>query len=250
MSSAINNILFMNERKCSILLVEDDPNLSSVLVDYLDMLGYPALHCKNGEEGLEEFKKQHFNLCILDVMMPKKDGFALAEDIRKINAEVPIIFLTAKSLKDDRIKGFQVGCDDYITKPFSTEELSLRIKAILKRCTPRSLSDNLSSDGTYKLGIFTFDYVNMLLRSVHGEKHLTRKESALLKLLCEYQNQLLPRDVALNKVWGGADYFIGRSMDVFIAKLRKSLKDDQSIMITNVHGSGFKLTVDENKAVE
>jgi len=240
----------MEKAKFSILLVEDDPNLSSVLVDYLEMLGYQTLHCKNGEEGLEEFKKQYFNLCIFDVMMPKKDGFALAEDVRKINAETPIIFLTAKSLKDDRIKGFQIGCDDYITKPFSTEELSLRIKAILKRCVARSQTDVLSLNGTYNLGIFTFDYVNMLLKSVHGEKHLTRKEAGLLKLLCEYQNQLLPRDVALNKVWGGNDYFIGRSMDVFIAKLRKSLSEDPRILITNVHGSGFKLTIDESEGFE
>ncbi len=240
----------MDKNLFSILLVEDDPNLSSVLEDYLEMLGYPTTHCKNGEEGLEEFKKAHFDLCVLDVMMPKKDGFALAEDIRKINAEVPIIFLTAKSLKDDRIKGFQIGCDDYITKPFSTEELSLRIKAILKRCAVRTPNNNSSLDGTYRLGIFTFDYVNMVLKSVHGEKHLTRKESGLLKLLCEYQNQLLPRDVALNKVWGGSDYFIGRSMDVFIAKLRKSLSEDPRILITNVHGSGFKLSVDENRTTE
>ncbi len=237
----------MNKNDFSILLVEDDPNLSAVLEDYLEMLGYTTTHCKNGDEGLDEFKKHHFDLCILDVMMPKKDGFALAEDIRKINSAVPIIFLTAKSLKEDRIKGFQIGCDDYITKPFSTEELSLRIKAILKRCMLRSHHENSSLDGTYKLGFFTFDFVNMLLKSDAGEKHLTRKESGLLKLLCEYQNQLLPRDIALNKVWGGSDYFIGRSMDVFIAKLRKSLSDDPRISITNVHGSGFKLTVNENK---
>jgi two-component system, OmpR family, response regulator len=238
--------MIMDKTQFSILLVEDDPNLSAVLKDYLEMTGYSTIHCNDGDAGLDEFKKHHFDICILDVMMPKKDGFALADDIRKINEEVPIIFLTAKSLKDDRIRGFQHGCDDYITKPFSTEELSLRIKAILKRCSLRSNGEKRSLDGTYQLGRFTFDYVNMLLKSADGEKHLTRKESGVLKLLCEYQNQLLPRDVALKKVWGGSDYFIGRSMDVFIAKLRKMLSEDPRISISNVHGTGFKLTVHDS----
>lgn len=228
--------------KISILLAEDDSNLSTVLVDYLDMLGYKVTLCKNGQEALAVFKKKHFDLCLLDVMMPKKDGFSLAEDIRKENEEVPIIFLTAKSLKDDRVKGFTVGCDDYITKPFSTEELSLRIKAILKRCTIRSRTGE-GPAGNYKIGKFTFDPVNMLLKSDEGEKHLTRKESALLKLLIEHRNQIMPRETALKKIWGGNDYFIGRSMDVFIAKLRKYLKEDPSITIVNVHGTGFKLEI-------
>lgn len=228
----------------SILLAEDDSNLSTVLVDYLDMLGYKVTLCKNGQEAFAAFKKTHFDLCLLDVMMPKKDGFSLAEDIRKENDEIPIIFLTAKSLKDDRVKGFTVGCDDYITKPFSTEELSLRIKAILKRCTLRK-RDGEGPAGNFKIGKFTFDPMNMLLKSEEEEKHLTRKESALLKLLVEHRNQIMPRETALKRIWGGNDYFIGRSMDVFIAKLRKYLKSDPNITIVNVHGTGFKLEVEE-----
>lgn len=232
-----------DNNEISILLAEDDSNLSTVLVDYLDMLGYRVTLCKNGQDALTTFKKHHFDLCLLDVMMPKKDGFSLAEDIRKENEEVPIIFLTAKSLKDDRVKGFTVGCDDYITKPFSTEELSLRIKAILKRCMLRNRNGS-GVTGDFQIGKFSFDPVNMVLDSDEGERRLTRKESALLKLLIEHRNQILPRETALKKIWGGNDYFIGRSMDVFIAKLRKYLKTDPSITIVNVHGTGFKLEVE------
>jgi len=235
----------MENSSFSILLVEDDQNLSLVLADFLQMLGYNITLCHDGEEGLLEFKKKPFHLCIFDVMLPRKDGFSLASDIRKINSDIPIIFLTAKSLKDDRIKGFTIGCDDYITKPFSTEELRLRIKAILKRCTFRSPNPGQGLDGTYKIGKFTFDYVNMILKSEVSEQHLTRKESALLKLLFEYKNQLLTREVALNSIWGGNDYFIGRSMDVFIAKLRKYLKSDPTIVISNIHGTGFKLEIQQ-----
>ncbi len=233
----------MEKNSISILLTEDDTNLSMVLEDYLRLIGYNVVHCADGEEGLIAFKKQHFDLCILDVMMPKKDGFSLAEDIKQLNAEVPIIFLTAKSLQDDRVKGFRVGCDDYITKPFSTEELSLRIKVILKRCMVSKNSSIGSVVGVYSLGIFTFDYINLVLKSDKSTIHLTRKESSLLKVLCEYENQLLTRETALIKVWGGNDYFVGRSMDVFIAKLRKYLKEDPNISIMNIHGSGFKLEV-------
>lgn len=229
----------------SILLVEDDPNLSLVLADFLQMLGYNITLCHDGDEGLLAFKKNPFHLCILDVMLPKKDGFSLATDIRNINTDIPIIFLTAKSLKDDRIKGFTIGCDDYITKPFSTEELRLRIKAILKRCNFRTPIPGQSLAETYQIGKFSFDYVNMILKSDNNQQHLTRKESALLKLLFEYKNHILPREVALNTIWGGNDYFIGRSMDVFIAKLRKYLKSDPTIVIINVHGTGFKLGIQQ-----
>lgn len=232
--------------KLKILLVEDDPNLSLVLQDYLEMLDYEIKLCKDGEEGLKAFKRHHYDLCIFDIMMPKKDGFSLAEDIRAINQNIPIIFLTAKSLKEDRVKGFLIGCDDYITKPFSTEELSLRIKAILKRCQIRASHSN-GSDSVYQLGIFTFDSVNMTLVSKNSEQHLTRKESGLLYLLCQNQNQLVSREYALKLVWGENDYFIGRSMDVFIAKLRKYLKADPNISITNVHGTGFKLEIKGKK---
>lgn len=228
-------------KKASILLVEDDPNLSMVLQDYLEMLDYSIVLAKNGEEGLNAFMQQNFDLCILDVMMPKKDGFALAADIRRINGDTPIIFLTAKSLKEDRIKGFQMGCDDYITKPFSTEELSLRIQAIMRRCAQQNTNIPVDSSKTYQLGIYSFEPDNMDLIGEQERRSLTRKETALLKILCENKNQLVAREFILKEIWGDDDYFLGRSMDVFIAKLRKYLSEDPSLAITNVHGAGFKL---------
>lgn len=243
--SKISNLTAKTKQTYRILLVEDDPNLSMVVKDYLEMLNYETTLCKDGEEGFNEFSNNSYDLVILDVMMPKKDGFSVAEDIRKFDDITPIIFLTAKSLKEDRIKGFMAGCDDYIAKPFSTEELSMRIKAILKRC---NYVQNTSMDDpqkTFQIGLYSFDYDNMLL-SKDGDKHtLTRKEAALLKLLCIYKNKLLTRETALKSIWGDNDYFIGRSMDVFITKLRKYLKGDPNISITNVHGTGFKLEVKE-----
>ncbi len=233
------------KKRIKILLVEDDPNLSMVLQDYLEMLDYEIFHAADGVEGLRAFKTRRFDMCILDVMMPKKDGFSLAEEIRRTNTQVPIIFLTAKSLKEDRIKGFQSGADDYITKPFSTEELSLRIKAILKRTQVDLLDQIEQNEDIYQLGKYVFDNKNMLLKIGKVEKSLTKKEASLLKLLCLHKNRLLPRDVALTTIWGDNDYFIGRSMDVFIAKLRKYLKDDPDIAITNVHGTGFRLEIKE-----
>jgi DNA-binding response OmpR family regulator len=231
------------EDKTRILLVEDDANLSMVLKDYLEMLGYETILRNDGEEGLEAFKENEFSLCILDVMMPKKDGFQLAKEIRAINPEVPLIFLTAKTLKEDRIAGLKAGADDYITKPFSTEELSLRISAILKRSEIQYRQKKIPD--VFDLGKIKFDHKNMIL--IHGDEEisLTRKESALLKLLAENKNQLVEREYALEKIWGSSDYFIGRSMDVFIAKLRKMLKIDPNIAITNVHGTGFKLEVND-----
>lgn len=231
------------DKKFKILLVEDDPNLSFVIQDYLEMLGYDTMVRKDGEEGLQEYRRTAYDLLILDIMMPKKDGFSLAEDIRDTDDNIPIIFLTAKSLKEDRIKGFQVGCDDYISKPFSTEELGLRIKAILKRCMVRKSFPDEAVSKTHKLGKFDFDPGNMILKSDSSQQTLTRKEAALLKLLCLYKNKLLSRETALKSIWGDDDYFIGRSMDVFISKLRKYLKDDPDISITNVHGTGFKLEI-------
>ncbi len=228
-----------------ILLVEDDPNLSFVIQDYLEMLNYSTMVCKDGEEGLTEFTRNTYDLVILDVMMPKKDGFSVAEDIRKFDDLTPIMFLTAKSLKEDRIKGFQVGCDDYISKPFSTEELSLRIKAILKRCSVVSNAALSEVQQNFVLGDYTFDQSNMLLIHKNKSQSLTRKEVALLKLLCVNKDKLLTREIALKSIWGDDDYFIGRSMDVFISKLRKHLKEDPRISITNVHGTGFKLEVKE-----
>jgi len=229
------------ETKAKILLVEDDANLSLVLKDYLEMLGYYTILKKDGEEGLKAFKEEEFNLCILDVMMPKKDGFSLAQDIRNLDKEIPLIFLTAKTLKEDRITGFKAGCDDYITKPFSTEELSLRIEAILKRCIVQYRQENIPK--VFEIGKYRFDHENMVLTFENTEKTLTRKEAALLKLLCKNKNQLVTRDFALKQIWGSNDYFIGRSMDVFIAKLRKILKHDPNIAIKNIHGTGFKLEV-------
>jgi len=231
------------KNKTKILLVEDDANLSMVLHDYLEMIGYDTVLEKDGEAGIKAFNNNKFDLCILDVMMPKKDGFSLAKDIRSVNAHIPIIFLTAKTLKEDRITGFKIGGDDYITKPFSTEELSLRISAILKRTENQYMKK--TTPDIISLGTIDFDHRNMILLH-QGEKYsLTKKEAALLRLLAENKNELVERDYALEQIWGTSDYFIGRSMDVFIAKLRKILKLDPHIAIINVHGTGFKLEVSE-----
>lgn len=211
------------------------------------MIGYDITHAKDGEMGLQKFISGAFDLAILDVMMPKKDGFTLASEIRQRNQAIPIIFLTAKILKEDRIRGFTAGCDDYITKPFSTEELSLRIMAILKRCALKKLADHYTDKEQFTIGRFQFDSKNMTLSSPEGKRKLTRKESSLLKLLCLSESNLLPREVALENVWGDNDYFISRSMDVFITKLRKYLRSDPNVQIINIHGSGFKLEVFKNK---
>jgi two-component system, OmpR family, response regulator len=231
----------MKEAKTRILLAEDDLNLSAVLKDYLEMLDYEVVLCSNGEEGVRAFDIGNFQLLLLDVMMPVKDGFTMAEEIRRKNEQIPIIFITAKSFKEDKIKGFQVGCDDYITKPFSTEELSLRIKAILRRCETNSTDNFKESSRIFKLGMYIFDYTNLTLTLNEETITLTRKEADLLKLLCEHENRVLKREVALNEIWGRDNYFIGRSMDVFITKLRRYLKDDSDISIRNIHGTGFKL---------
>lgn len=231
--------------KARILLVEDDPNLSMVLQDYLEMMEYQTQLSTNGEEGLKAFGKQEFDMCILDVMMPKMDGFTLAQKIREKDAAIPIVFLTAKSLKEDRLKGFQTGCDDYITKPFSTEELNLRIEAILRRCLNQAAFEAAEHSEVFPLGNYTFDAENMILEHGVDKRTLTRKETALLRVLAKNCNKLVARDYILNEVWGNDDYFLGRSMDVFIAKLRKYLKEDPTLAITNVHGAGFKLETAE-----
>lgn len=233
----------MKNKKKKILLAEDDSNLSSVLNDYLDMMDYETVLARDGDEGLEKFNNESFDLCILDVMMPKKDGFMLAREIREKDENIPIIFLTAKSMKEDRISGFKAGCDDYITKPFSSEELSLRIKAILKRCEIKGQPQRPPTQKTFRLGKFSFDPNNMTLTHKDNSRVLTKKEAALLQLLAENKNKLLTREYALKTVWGDDDYFIGRSMDVFITKLRKYLKDDENVNIVNVHGTGFKLEI-------
>ncbi len=237
-----------SKEKINILFVEDDANLRMILQDYLEMVGYNVDPAEDGEVGFDLFNKNQYDLIILDVMMPKKDGFTLAKEIRAKQSKAPIIFLTARNLKEDRIQGFQYGCDDYITKPFSTEELNLRIKAILRRCAATKMMDS-KIDEEFKIGKFIFDSKNLLLKSDEGEKKLTKKESELLKLLCMNKNALLPREEALEKIWGENDYFIGRSMDVFITKLRKYLNSDSDVKIINVHGIGFKLEVPE-KSIE
>ncbi len=226
-----------------LLLVEDDPNLRTVLKDYLEMLGYEVHVAVDGDEGYRSFLEKKPNLCILDVMMPKKDGFTLSREIRIIDQLVPIIFLTAKGLREDRIEGFKTGCDDYITKPFSSEELSLRLEAILRRCAVRQESGVRPEEDIFQIGRFTFDAKNMILQIGDHQRILTRKEASLLRLLCLHKNSLLRREEALLSVWGDDDYFIGRSMDVFITKLRKYLKEDPAILIQNIHGTGFRLQV-------
>jgi DNA-binding response OmpR family regulator len=226
--------------KIRILLVEDDANLGALVKEYLSMLGYETQLSVNGDEGLEAFKSEAFDLCILDVMLPKKDGFSLAAEIRQLNELVPVIFLTARGHSDDRIKGFKAGCDDYITKPFSSEELALRIEAILKRC---SYNGHTRTSEKIAIGKYIFDPYNRQLIIDDTIQNLTVKESALLKALCMNINNLLPRDKAQIEVWGNSDYFIGRSMDVFITKLRKYLGSDPDVSIQNVHGAGFKLEV-------
>lgn len=234
--------------KAKILLVEDDINLGDVLRDYLELQEYEVVRALDGVEGLRIFNEDKFDLLILDVMLPRKDGFTLATEIRAINQQIPVIFLTARGQADDRVTGFKAGCDDYMTKPFSSEELELRIGAILRRCRqpePTSTTDSIQATAIFPLGKYTFDSSNHELR--FGEKRisLTTKEVELLRVLYSHKNQLITREKTLKTVWGSDNYFIGRSMDVFITKLRKYLKEDPDISIVNVHGTGFRLEVKE-----
>ncbi len=230
-------------KKASLLLVEDDPNLREILSDFLVLQGFRVKVAHDGEEGLKTFREAKYDIILLDVMMPKRDGFSLAEEIRMHNEDVPIIFLTARSLPEDRIKGFKVGCDDYITKPFSTEELNLRLDAILKRCNRMDNIPDVDPLELFLIGQFKYDSTNLILSNHETSITLTPKEGALLRLLCANVNQLVTREKALKKIWGTDDYFIGRSMDVFITRLRKYLKNDPNVSIANVHGTGFKLEV-------
>lgn len=225
------------EEKFKILLCEDDENLGMLLREFLQAKGFAADLCSDGEKGYKAFIKSRYDLCVLDVMMPKKDGFTLAQDIRSVNADVPIIFLTAKALKDDVFEGFKIGADDYITKPFSMEELVFRIGAILRRVKGKKDKDIT----VYKLGKFTFDTQKQVLMADNKSQKLTTKESELLALLCAHVNDILERNYALKSIWVDDNYFNARSMDVYITKLRKHLKADPSIEIINVHGKGYKL---------
>lgn len=229
-----------------ILLVEDDPNLGLLLQDYLQLKGkFEVVLCTNGEEGLRAFTKESFDLCILDVMMPKKDGFSLGKDIRKINQQIPIIFATAKSMIEDKTMAFELGGDDYITKPFRIEELLLRIKALLKRATPEA-SESSGAQSQFQIGNFFFDYQAQLISLHQQQQKLSTKEAELLRLLCLKQNEVLTREEALLAIWHDDNYFNGRSMDVFLSKLRKYLKADPQVEIINVHGRGYKLLVQSN----
>tara|TARA_R110001583_G_scaffold4351_2_gene25225 strand:- start:59318 stop:60013 length:696 start_codon:yes stop_codon:yes gene_type:complete len=226
--------------KNKILLVEDDPNFGTVLKDYLSLNDYNVTLAKDGLEGLIMFKNDDYDLCILDVMMPRKDGFSLAKDIRGTNSEVPIIFLTAKTMKEDVLKGYQAGADDYLNKPFDSEVLLYKIKAILQR----NEGDQNTEEETFEFKLGRFDF-NSKLRHLsfdNGEpQKLSPKESKLLKMLAIYKNDLMPRELALTKIWRDDNYFTSRSMDVYIAKLRKYLKFDENVEILNIHGEGFRL---------
>ena len=230
----------MDNEKLRVLVVEDDPNLGTILSEYLDAKGYDATLRTDGDAGFTEFAKGDYDFCILDVMMPKKDGFTLAKEIRKINAKVPVIFLTAKSMKEGTLEGFRSGADDYITKPFSMEELLMRMQAILRRTQE---ADGKSDKNVFEIGSFSYDYKAQTLTQNGEKQKLTSKENELMRLLCINTNRVLDRSYALKAIWDDDSYFNSRSMDVYITKLRKYLRPDDKVEIVNVHGKGFKLTV-------
>ncbi|WP_340198456.1 response regulator transcription factor [Ascidiimonas sp. W6] len=232
----------MEKANKKILLVEDDPNFGVVLKDYLTMNDFDVMLAKNGMEGFEKFKKDNYDLCILDVMMPYKDGFTLAKEIREKDENIPIIFLTAKTMKEDVLKGYKAGADDYLNKPFDSEVLLFKIKAIMQRKSSDSVAD--SKQFEFKIGGF---HLNSKLRFLTYKEEepikLSPKENELLRLLALHENDLMPRELALTKIWRDDNYFTSRSMDVYIAKLRKYLKKDEEVEILNIHGEGFRLVV-------
>jgi DNA-binding response OmpR family regulator len=224
-----------------VLLVEDDPNFGAILKDYLELNDYDVVLAKDGIEGIIEYRKRDFDICVLDVMMPRKDGFTLAKEIKNINTDQAIIFLTAKSLKEDMMQGYKVGADDYLTKPFDSDVLLAKIKAIVAR----NKRNELPEQENYTLGNFTFDPKLRVLSGYGEDRKLSPKESELLKMLLQYKNDLLPRSAALLKIWKDDNYFTGRSMDVYIAKLRKYVKPDGRIEIQNIHSEGFTMMINE-----
>lgn len=226
-----------NTTKANVLLAEDDENLGVLLREYLKAKGYETDLYPDGEAAFKGFQSKTYDICILDVMMPKKDGFTLAKEIRQLNTSIPVIFLTAKSMKEDLVEGFSAGADDYMTKPFSIEELLLRVEAVLRR----TRGDNVSNQDVFTIGIYTFNATKQTLTNGEEEQRLTAKESELLKYLCFNRNGILDRNFALRTIWNDDSYFNARSMDVYITKLRKYLKDDPSIQIINIRGKGFKL---------
>lgn len=227
-----------------ILLAEDDPNLGMLLQDYLQLKGkFEVVLCRDGDEAFRAFTKEHFDLCIFDVMMPKKDGFTLAKDIRGINPNIPIIFATAKAMIEDKSEAYNLGGDDYITKPFRIEELLLRVNALLKRVAEPVKSDSTELPSKFEIGNYQFDYTAQLIQHGDFQQKVSTKEAELLRLLCLKKNQVLTREEALLSIWHDDNYFNGRSMDVFLSKLRKYLKEDPKVEIINVHGKGYKLLV-------
>lgn len=223
----------------NILLAEDDLNLGELLSNFLKSKGYTVDLTRNGKLAFERFNQKKFDFCIFDVMMPEMDGFTLAKEIRELDKKVPILFLTAKSMKEDKLEGFAIGADDYLTKPFSMEELLARIEAISRR----SESDKNSGDEKYKIGIIDYEPTYRILHLAEGKKKLTTKENQLLHLLIKNKNEILDRQATLRAIWGDDNYFNGRSMDVYVAKIRKLLREDPNIEIMNVHGKGFKLVI-------
>ena len=226
----------MSKEKLKILLAEDDLNLGVLLVDYLETEGFDVKLCKDGEIALKAFNTGDFDLCLLDVMLPKMDGFALAKEIKKKDKQIPVLFVTAKSLKEDKLKGYDLGADDYITKPFDEEELLWKIKAVIRRMPESKIEKPL---GLTHIGKYTFDYNNQCLTINSHSKRITEKESELLLYLSNHRNKLIKREDLLKDVWGENDYFLGRSLDVFITKFRKYLKEDENLKIENVFGVGF-----------
>lgn len=232
----------METENKKILLVEDDPNFGAILKDYLVLNDFDVTLAKNGMEGFEKFKKDNFDLCILDVMMPYKDGYTLAKEIREKNKEVPLVFLTAKSMKEDVLKGYKVGADDYLNKPFDSEVLLMKIKAIMQRKATETKADTTKFE--FEIGKFHLNSKLRFLTFLKDEPiKLSPKENELLKLLALYENDLMPRELALTKIWRDDNYFTSRSMDVYIAKLRKYLKLDPDVEILNIHGEGFRLVI-------
>lgn len=229
----------MSDARRHVLLLEDDANLGLVLQEHLKLNGYDVTLCTNGEDGSRALAGDRFDLCLVDVMMPRKDGFTFAREVREQGNQIPLIFLTARSLKEDRIEGFRIGCDDYITKPFSVEELRLRMEAVLRRAAPQV--EDMPSE--IDIGDYRFNRLHQVLWRGPEQRKLTPRESELLQLLCRHLNQTVPREQALREIWGDESYFAGRSMDVFISKLRKYLREDPRVQILGIHGKGFRLVV-------
>ncbi len=229
----------MDRKKAHLLYVEDDESLGFVTMDNLELQGYQVTHCADGGNAIDKARNERFDLCILDVMLPEVDGFTIAEEIRKYDTEVPIIFLSAKSLKEDKIHGLKLGADDYITKPFSIEELLLKIEIFLKRS---KVTQHQEEPSSYRIGSYDFNYSNLELNLEGGDsRSLTQREADLLRLFAQNKDEVMKRSFILETIWGEDDYFMGRSLDVFISRLRKYLKGDENLKIENIHGVGFRL---------